>query len=107
MSAIGAFRRTAVRMAGHHHDSTWIINLYPHLKRGTYRHVALHMDPALVKYANMYVHRHEYFRWTPKTAWNSFAFIVVIPAITAYIAYRWDVRVIHIKMSDQKFRCRY
>lgn len=52
------------------------------------------MDPALVRYANMYVHRHEYFRWTTKTAWNTITFVVIIPSIIGYIGWKYDVRAI-------------
>ncbi|KAF1819971.1 uncharacterized protein K489DRAFT_63035 [Dissoconium aciculare CBS 342.82] len=43
------------------------------------------MDPALVKYANMYTKRHEFFRWTPRTAWLSFVYIIAIPSATLYL----------------------
>ncbi|KAF1343935.1 NADH:ubiquinone oxidoreductase 6.6kD subunit [Delphinella strobiligena] len=51
---------------------------------------SLNMDPALVKYANMYVKRHEYFRWTPRTAWLSLAYMVIIPGISLYVGYKSD-----------------
>ncbi|KAF2485755.1 hypothetical protein BDY17DRAFT_322570 [Neohortaea acidophila] len=50
----------------------------------------LHMDPALVRYANMNVKRHEYFRWTPRTAWLTFTYVVAIPSSLLYLAYRTD-----------------
>ncbi|KAF2396401.1 hypothetical protein EJ06DRAFT_585275 [Trichodelitschia bisporula] len=56
----------------------------------------LHMDPALVKYANMYVHRMRYFRWTPRTAWMTFTYVVAIPSALGYVAYmtdgKWELR---------------
>ncbi|KAI7090842.1 hypothetical protein KC356_g1212 [Hortaea werneckii] len=59
-------------------------------------HDSVHMDPALVKYANMYVKRHEYFRWTPRTAWLSVAYVLAIPGALMYTAYKidgkWDLR---------------
>ncbi|OCK79695.1 hypothetical protein K432DRAFT_382841 [Lepidopterella palustris CBS 459.81] len=64
-------------MAGHHNNS-------------------LAMDPALVKYANMYVNRYKFFRWTPRTAWINFAYVVAIPSVVGYLAYttdgKWDFR---------------
>ncbi|KAF2492135.1 hypothetical protein BU16DRAFT_529504 [Lophium mytilinum] len=51
---------------------------------------SLHMDPSLVKYANMYVNRHKYFRWTPRTAWLTFAYVAVVPSIVGYVAYTTD-----------------
>ncbi|OQO05969.1 hypothetical protein B0A48_10065 [Cryoendolithus antarcticus] len=57
---------------------------------------SLNMDPALVKYANMYVKRHEFFRWTPRTAWLSFVYIVAVPAGFLYMGYqtegKWQMR---------------
>ncbi|KAI9788494.1 MAG: hypothetical protein M1835_002241 [Candelina submexicana] len=87
-------------MAGHHHNT-------------------LAMDPALVKYASMlslkphnelcapgnyvsdtvidmYVNRHKYFRWTPRTAWLTFVYVVAVPSIFGYMGYvtdgKWDMR---------------
>ncbi|KAI7516192.1 hypothetical protein KC331_g22169, partial [Hortaea werneckii] len=53
-------------------STTVTANMRPTLARMA-GHDSVHMDPALVKYANMYVKRHEYFRWTPRTAWLSVA----------------------------------
>lgn len=67
------------------------------------------MDPALVKYnsmlavdsidqsdmqlmqADMFVNKHKYFRWTPRTAWLTIAYVVVVPSIFGYIGYTTDV----------------
>lgn len=35
--------------------------------------------------------RHLYFRWTPRTAGISLMYIVVVPSIIGYIAYKSDV----------------
>lgn len=35
--------------------------------------------------------RHHYFRWTPRTARITFMYVVVVPAIVGYIAYKTDV----------------
>ncbi|KAL1587684.1 hypothetical protein WHR41_03706 [Cladosporium halotolerans] len=57
---------------------------------------AVNLDPALVRYANMYVKRHEYFRWTPRTAWISFAYVIAVPSAFLYMAYKtegkWNLR---------------
>ncbi|TVY13159.1 hypothetical protein LARI1_G008713 [Lachnellula arida] len=54
------------------------------------------LDPAMVKYNNMMVNRHKYFRWTGRTARISFAYMVVVPALFGYIAYtsegKYDMR---------------
>ncbi|EMC92044.1 hypothetical protein BAUCODRAFT_78715 [Baudoinia panamericana UAMH 10762] len=63
--------------------------------RPTFRRMAghadsVHMDPALVKYANMYVKRHEYFRWTPRTAWLTVTYVIAVPSLFLYMAYATD-----------------
>ncbi|KAE9988689.1 hypothetical protein EG328_008706 [Venturia inaequalis] len=56
----------------------------------------VHMDPALIKYANNSVNRFKHFRWTPRTAWISFAYVVAVPSIIGYVAYwsdgKYDMR---------------
>lgn len=39
----------------------------------------------------MYVKRHEYFRWTPRTAWLTAVYVAIIPAGFLYMGYRTDV----------------
>jgi len=39
----------------------------------------------------MYVKRHEFFRWTPRTAWLTFVYVIGIPSGFLYMAYRTDV----------------
>ncbi|KAK3618105.1 hypothetical protein LTR56_021081 [Elasticomyces elasticus] len=51
---------------------------------------SVHMDPALVKYANMYVKRHEYFRWTPRTAWLTVTYVLAVPAAFLYMGWKTD-----------------
>jgi len=50
----------------------------------------------LVKYANMYVNRHKYFRWTGRTAGITFAYVIAFPAFIGYWAFttdgKWDMR---------------
>ncbi|QIW96533.1 hypothetical protein AMS68_002051 [Peltaster fructicola] len=57
---------------------------------------SVNMDPALVRYANLYVKRHEYFRWTPKTAWLSFIYIIAVPSALLYAGFategKWQLR---------------
>jgi len=59
-------------------------------------HNSVHMDPALVKYANMFVKRHEYFKWTPRTAWLSVVYVIAVPSAFLYMAFKtegkWDFR---------------
>ena len=47
----------------------------------------------------MYVKRHEYFRWTPRTAWLTFTYVVAVPAAFLYMAYSTDVSN-NCKMRD-------
>lgn len=35
--------------------------------------------------------RYKYFRWTPRTAGITFAYMVVVPGVIGYIAYKTDV----------------
>ncbi|KAF2247135.1 hypothetical protein BU26DRAFT_520398 [Trematosphaeria pertusa] len=57
---------------------------------------AIHMDPALIKWNNMTVNRHKYFRWTPRTAWISFAYVILVPGILGVAGYmtegKWEMR---------------
>lgn len=39
----------------------------------------------------MYVKRHEFFRWTPRTAWLSFVYVMAVPAGFLYLGYRTEV----------------
>jgi hypothetical protein len=39
----------------------------------------------------MQANRYKYFRWTPRTARISFIYVVVVPTIFAYVAYKTDV----------------
>lgn len=43
--------------------------------------------------------RYKYFRWTPRTAGITFAYMVVVPGILGYIAYKTDVSCV-IYMSN-------
>lgn len=50
----------------------------------------------------MYVKRHEYFRWTPRTAWLSLAYMAIIPGISLYAAYKIDVSLIECVWQGQE-----
>ena len=41
----------------------------------------------------MYVKRHEYFRWTPRTAWLTFVYVAAIPSAFLYLAYSTEVSI--------------
>ncbi|KAL3479726.1 hypothetical protein BJX99DRAFT_221646 [Aspergillus californicus] len=51
---------------------------------------SLILDPALQKYYEVTVNRYKYFRWTPRTAWHSLLYMVLIPASLGYVAYKSD-----------------
>ncbi|KAF2104669.1 hypothetical protein NA57DRAFT_70875 [Rhizodiscina lignyota] len=55
-----------------------------------YGHQTLTTDPALSRYSNMYVKRHEYFRWTPRTAAWTLTFVAAIPFVVGYFGYVTD-----------------
>lgn len=46
----------------------------------------------LIIVPDMFVNRHQYFRWTPRTAYLTFAYVVAFPAFIGYLAYTTDVR---------------
>ncbi|PNS15182.1 hypothetical protein CAC42_8183 [Sphaceloma murrayae] len=48
-------------------------------------------DPALARYAEMYVQRHQYFRWTRKTALLTVLYMGVIPGALYYVARSTEV----------------
>lgn len=50
----------------------------------------LAQDPALVRYNNMSSNRWKYFRWTPRTAWISFVYMVAVPSVVGYVGYVTD-----------------
>ncbi|CAO2652514.1 Nn.00g007970.m01.CDS01 [Neocucurbitaria sp. VM-36] len=61
-----------------------------------HNHGMLHQDPAIIKWNNMTVNRHKYFRWTRRTAWLSFAYVMLVPAMLGTAGYmtegKWDFR---------------
>lgn len=63
---------------------------------------ALAQDPALMKYANMYVNRHKFFRWTRRTAGLTFAYAIAFPAFVGYWAYTTDVSC-NLSLPGMKF----
>jgi hypothetical protein len=42
----------------------------------------------------MYVKRHEYFRWTPRTAWLSFVYVIAVPSAFLYMANKTEVSLL-------------
>ena len=40
---------------------------------------------------DMSANRWKYFRWTPRTAWITFAYVVAVPAIFGYVGFVTDV----------------
>ncbi|KAL4943544.1 hypothetical protein BDV06DRAFT_189577 [Aspergillus oleicola] len=51
---------------------------------------SLVLDPALQKYYEVTTNRYKHFRWTPRTAWHSILYMVLIPASLGYVAYKTD-----------------
>lgn len=49
----------------------------------------------------MTVNRHKYFRWTPRTAWLTFAYVVVVPTILGTAGYMTEVSVGVAQMARQ------
>jgi hypothetical protein len=40
---------------------------------------------------DMYVKRHEYFRWTRRTAFLSFTYVIAVPSAFLYMAFKTEV----------------
>lgn len=40
----------------------------------------------------MMKHRYKYFRWTKRTAWLTFTYVVAVPAFVGYWGYQFEVR---------------
>ncbi|PQE12993.1 hypothetical protein CJF30_00002889 [Rutstroemia sp. NJR-2017a BBW] len=63
---------------------------------GGSNHTPLAMDPALVKFSNMSVNRHKYFRWTGRTARITFLYAVFVPTLLGIVAFKtegkWEMR---------------
>ncbi|KAL9054528.1 MAG: hypothetical protein Q9162_004084 [Coniocarpon cinnabarinum] len=53
-------------------------------------------DPAYSRYNSMMVERYKFFRWTPRTASITIAYVLVVPAIFGYMGFatdgKWDMR---------------
>ena len=47
---------------------------------------------------DMSANRWKYFRWTPRTAWISFVYIVAVPSVVGYVGYVTDVRLSLLEM---------
>ncbi|KAI5805627.1 NADH:ubiquinone oxidoreductase 6.6kD subunit, partial [Peziza echinospora] len=47
----------------------------------------INQDPALIKWYHMHQNRYKYFRWTPRTAKITFAYVVVVPGLLGWLAY--------------------
>lgn len=59
----------------------------------------------------MYVKRHEFFRWTPRTAWLTFAYVVAVPSAFLYMGWQTDVSLardpeVEIWGGEQCLACR-
>ena len=59
--------------------------------------------PKLITKTDMNNNRHKYFRWTPRTAWLSFVYVLVIPGIVGYIGYTTDVSVLTSRIASPVF----
>lgn len=44
----------------------------------------------------MAVDRYKHFRWTPRTAWITVAYVCIVPAMFGYIGYTTDVSRKHM-----------
>ena len=51
---------------------------------------------------DMFTNRHKYFRWTPRTTWITFAYVVVVPSIFGYMGYVTDVSSSYLVQTNAK-----
>ena len=51
------------------------------------KQILTHLSPSL----EMAVDRYKHFRWTPRTAWITVAYVCIVPSIMGYFAYTTDV----------------
>ncbi|KAF2843507.1 hypothetical protein M501DRAFT_994450 [Patellaria atrata CBS 101060] len=51
---------------------------------------SLLQDPALMRYADVNANRHKYFRFTSRTAWIAFAYVIAFPSFMGFLAYTTD-----------------
>lgn len=49
---------------------------------------------------DMYVKRHEFFRWTPRTAWLSFAYVIAVPSAFLYMAFQTEVSLFRLLLPE-------
>ena len=49
---------------------------------------------------DMSSNRWKYFRWTPRTAWISFVYIVAVPSVVGYVGYVTDVRPSPLELAS-------
>ncbi|KAK2762325.1 hypothetical protein FQN54_001335 [Arachnomyces sp. PD_36] len=48
------------------------------------------LDPAIQKYYELNANKYKYFRYTPRTAWISFVYMIAIPGALGVVAYKTD-----------------
>lgn len=49
---------------------------------------------------DMSSNRYKYFRWTPRTAWITFVYVVAVPFALGTVAYSTDVRVVQFPKDN-------
>jgi len=49
------------------------------------------IGPVLMSRSDMNANRYKYFRWTPRTAWITFVYVVAVPSVVVYIGFMTDV----------------
>ncbi|EON98118.1 putative nadh:ubiquinone oxidoreductase subunit protein [Phaeoacremonium minimum UCRPA7] len=56
------------------------------------QHYKMALDPAIIRLnrADMTNNRYKYFRWTPRTAWITFVYVGLVPALFGIVAYSTD-----------------
>jgi len=66
-------------------------NHSPDRKAGRQKAVGAEQAGSANEGADMYVKRHEFFRWTPRTAWLTVTYVLAVPAAFLYMGWHTDV----------------
>lgn len=53
----------------------------------------------------MFVGRHQFFRWTPRTTWLTFTYVIAVPAAFLYMGFKTEVSCPRDMEVDSEMAC--
>ena len=59
-------------------------------------------ETPLTRALDMSANRWKYFRWTPRTAWITFVYVVAVPSVIGYVGYVTEVSRRFLSSLDSK-----